>query len=430
MLLAWDTADRLNWGARGANLATRQILENSDGLEYLPGELQVRQEPVGFALPKWISKRVRQRRSRHWWAQAYADLESHFGARFDYLDLRPEVSRRNILNNLDNDHICELHDAVRRHDTIVVDGNGDMIFKEDPRRSLLADLALLELGDYFNKEVYYINSIFADCPITGRNEELAVQCLKALEKCNAVAFRDPRSLELFREMGGREDARCIPDSLFHWYDELKDSRSHLPENGDFVVPFPREQNAHFGRLDFDGDYVCVTGGSRAAFTRQRAYEGYCELVERLQELDPPVYLVPTGVGDHFLYDVAEETGTAIVPTEVPILMGGAILANARLFITGRYHPAIMAAAGGTPCVFLGADSHKTRSLQRMLGYEQPYVFSAIPPPDEHDDILARGRELLSGGRAVRDRIQKDAEARAEEANNLATLINGTEDPSQ
>jgi ADP-heptose:LPS heptosyltransferase len=230
-------------------------------------------------------------------------------------------------------------------------------------------------------------------------------------------------------MGGREDARCIPDSLFHWYEALEESRPHLPKNGDFTVPFPRERTAYLGALDFSGDYVCVTGGSRAAFTRQRACEGYCGLVERLKELGLPVYLVPTGVGDHFLYDVAEETGTAIVPTEVPILMGGAILANARLFVTGRYHPSIMAAAGGTPCVFLGADSHKTRSLQRMLGYDRPHIFSAIPPPDEHDNILARGRELLGSGRAVRRRIQAEAEVRAEEATNLATLVNGTGDAS-
>jgi polysaccharide pyruvyl transferase WcaK-like protein len=122
--------------------------------------------------------------------------------------------------------------------------------------------------------------------------------------------------------------------------------------------------------------------------------------------------------------VAEETDTPIIPGEVPILMGGAILANARLFVTGRYHPSIMAAAGGTPCVFLGADSHKTRSLQRMLGYDDPQVFSAIPYPDEHDDLLARSRELLDGGQPVRDRIQQNAEARAEETAELATLVNG------
>jgi polysaccharide pyruvyl transferase WcaK-like protein len=360
----------------------------------------------------------------------YVKAEARFGGRLDYIEPQPEESVRNILANLDDEYLRRLHDAVRRHDTIVVDGNGDMIFKEDPRRNLLADLALIELGRHFDKEVYYVNSIFADCPITGRNKALAARCLNTLEKCDGVAFRDPRSLKLYLELGGREDARCIPDSLFHWYHDLSNSRPNLPEDGDFVVPYTREDDRYFGRLEFDGPYICVTGGSRAAFTQQKAYEGYCKLVDRLQELELPLYLVPTCGGDRFLHEVAEETDTPIIPGEVPILMGGAILANAQLFVTGRYHPSIMAAMGGTPCVFLGADSHKTQSLQRMVGYEDPHVFSAIPSPDEHDGILARGQELLNGGQTVRDRIQREAEARAEETAELATFVNGTEDPSR
>jgi hypothetical protein len=425
MILAWDSTDRLNWGARGAHLATRQILSNTeDNIERLPGEYQTHVRPINLVLPEWLSCHLRVRRDRKWWARAYMKAERLFGGRLDYIESRPEESLRNILNNRDDDHIRGLYEAVRRHDTIVVDGNGDMIFKADPRRNLLADLALIELGRHFDKEVYYVNSIFADCPVTGRNEPLAERCIHTLEKCDGVAFRDPRSLELYQELGGRDDARCIPDSLFHWYHDLHDARPHIPDNGDFVVPYTQEDDRHFGRLAFDSPYICVTGGSRAAFTPQKAFEGYCDLVERLRELDLPIYLVPTCGGDRFLHDVAEETDTPIIPGEVPILMGGAILANARLFVTGRYHPSILAAAGGTPCVFLGADSHKTRSLQRMLGYDDPQVFSAIPTPDEHDDLLARGRELLDGGQPVRDRIQREAEARAEEAAELTALVNG------
>lgn len=431
MLLAWDTIDRLNWGARGAHVATYQILSGTrQDIERVSGEYQRQSCPINFAFPERISRPIWKRRDQYGWAAAYVQLESLFGTQGDYLDLCPETSRQNILDNLEREPIRQLYEAVRRHDRVVVDGNGDMIFKETPKRNLLADLALIELAHHLGKEIYYVNSIFADSSVTGQNETLARHCVETLRKCDLVAFRDPESLELFREMSGGEDAECIPDSLFHWTDDLRDSRQHLPENGDFLIPYTQERDDYFGTLDFEGDYLCVTGGSRAAFTQQQACEGYCRLVERLQELNLPVYLVPTGAGDRFMYDVAEETGVSIVPAEVPILMGGAILANARLFITGRYHPSIMAAAGGTPCVFLGADSHKTRSLQRMLGYQDPHIFSAIPSSDEHNDILARCRELLSGGRAIRDRIQREAEARAEEAEELATLVNVTEDQTQ
>jgi hypothetical protein len=352
-------------------------------------------------------------------------LEYKLGACPDFIDARPTVSLHNILNNLDDDYVRGLYDAVRRHATVVVDGDGDLIFKKEPRRNLLADLALIELADHLDKEVYYVNSIFSDCPVTGRNETLAERCLETLKKCDAVAFRDPTSLRLARKMDPELGADWIPDSMFYWYDALADSRPQLPDSGDFIIPYPYEAEEIYGKLDFAKPYVCVTGGSRAAFTPGEAFDGYCGLVEQLHRLDYPVYLVPTCGGDQFLQDVAQETQTPMIPAEVPILMGGAILANARLFVTGRYHPSIMAAAGGTPCVFLGADSHKTASLQDLLGYDEQITFSAIPDPEEWDDILGRSEELLSRGQALRDSIQESAQECAEQTTRLTTLVNGS-----
>lgn len=423
MLLAWDTTDRPNWGARGAHLATRALLAETNDVECLAGKYQTRVHAVGFTLPDSIAKPLWGRRGR-WFTDAYVQLEYQLGARPDFVDARPEVSLHNILSNLDDDYIRELHDAVRRHDTIVVDGDGDLIFKEEPRRTLLADLAVIELANHFDKDVYYVNSIFSDCPITGRNEPLADRCLETLKKCDAVTFRDPTSLSLANEMDKDLDADWIPDSMFYLYDDLADPCPQLPERGDFILPYSHEPAVNRGELDFTTPYICVTGGSRAAFTPEEAFDGYCGLIEQLRRLDYPVYLVPTCGGDQFLHDVAQETQTPIIPAEVPILMGGAILANARLFVTGRYHPSIMAAAGGTPCVFLGADSHKTSSLQRLLGYDEPRTFSAIPGPGEWEDILAHGRALMNQGQSLRNHIQQAARGCAEEATRLVSLVNG------
>lgn len=423
MLLAWNTSSHPNWGARGAHVATHRLLQKTGAdLERLPRKYQTLGRPIGFPGPRQVWEALWWRREKPWIAQAYDTLESWFGGRDDFIDPRPEVSRKNILRNLESDYIRALHDAVKRHDVIVVDGNGDMIFKDEPTRNLLVNLALVELGDYFGKEVYYINSIFADCPITGRNQTLATRCINALKKCSAVSFRDPRSLELARDMEENLDAEWIPDSMFYWYDHLSHSESQVPGDGDFIIPYTREDAKYLGDLNFEVPYVCVTGGSRAAFTPEKAVDGYCDLVKQLARLEPAVYLVPTGAGDNFLYEVAEETQTPIVPTETPVLMGGAVLANARLVVTGRYHPSIMAAAGGTPCVFLGADSHKTSSLQRLLGYDEVRTFSAIPGADEREAVVARGRALIDEGRSLRDRIQQAAQRRAEEVTQVVSLV--------
>ncbi len=425
MLLAWDTSNRLNWGARGSHVAMRQLLLQSfDDVECLAGEYQVRAQPIDFLLPDAIARPLWGRRG-NWAIDAYLELEYKCGARSDFIDPRPEVSLRNILDHLDDAYIRGLYEAVRRHDTVVVDGNGDLIFKEEPRRNLLVDLAMIELADHLGKEVYYVNSIFSDCPITGRNQALADRCMKMLKKCDGVAFRDPKSLQLAREMDSELDAEWIPDSMFYWYDVLAESRSELPECGDFLIPYPHEADVSYGQLDFSSPYICVTGGSRAAFTPEKAVDGFCELVERLKRLGDPVYLVPTCGGDQFLHDVARETDTPILPVEVPVLMGGAVLANARLFVTGRYHPSIMAAAGGTPCVFLGADSHKTSSLQRLLGYEDVRTFSAIPDATERDDLLAWSRKLLERGRSLREATQQAVRQCRQDVSRFTTLMNGS-----
>jgi hypothetical protein len=425
MLLAWDTSHRLNWGARGAHVATRHLLEAAcDPLECLPGKYQTQGRPVNFLAPRWVAEPLWWRQNDFWFAEAYVELESALGGRPDFIDPRPDVSLRNILDNLDDEYIRRLYDTVRHHDTIVVDGDGDLIFKAEPRRNLLADLAVIALADYLDKEIYYVNSICSDCPVTGRNQPLADRCLEALKTCDGVAFRDPRSLQHACEIDPELDAEWIPDSMFYWHDDLAGSQSQLPSSGDFIIPYTREADMDYGQLDFSSPYICVTGGSRAAFTPEKAVDGYCGLVEHLRELNLPVYLVPTCAGDQFLHDVAQETGTPIVPVEVPLLMGGAILANARLFVTGRYHPSIMAASGGTPCVFLGADSHKTLSLQRLLGYDDPRMFSAVPDASEWDDIVEWGRDLLEQGQSRRDALQQAARQCAEEATRLSAFVNG------
>ena len=423
MLLAWDTTHRLNWGARGAHVAMSQLLEQSvDAVETLSGQYQTKSYPINYTFPDWMAYPLSRKRDELLAARVYDKVERMAGGEWDYLSEDPRETAKNILDNSEKAFFGNLLRKIEGSKKIVIDGNGDMIFKEEPTRNLRFSLALIELADYLGKEIYYVNAIFSDCPMTGRNETVMKQCVSALRTCDGVAFRDPTSLARARRVDEDLEAEWIPDSLFYWARELRDSGRQLPQNGDFLVPYPREHRSHFGRLDFEEPYICVTGGSRAAKSAEEARDGYCTLVEHLGQLDLPVYLVPTSVGDRFLYGVSEETNIPIVPAEVPILMGGALLANARLFVTGRYHPAIMAAAGGTPSVFLGADSHKTLSIQRVLEYDDPHVYSAIPDREESRAIRKRARELLNDSEGLRDRIEDAARQCARATARLPSLI--------
>ncbi len=152
---------------------------------------------------------------------------------------------------------------------------------------------------------------------------------------------------------------------------------------------------------------------------------YSRLVDAIGQLGYRVYLTENDFPDSFLQQVAKEKGVGIVPADAPILMCGAVLAHARLFISGRYHPSILASLGGTPCIFLESHAHKMGSLARVLEYESLQQFDAFPDDSEIAEIVSAARRYLDQGEALRTRIRQVAKMRCDEATRCQPFCNGT-----
>jgi len=391
-------------------------------VEALPGSYAVSEVIVNLSTPDQVARillrRPQYRLSQWWWK-----MEQKMGALQDYIDEDPAVSCRRILKHrASHPQLSQLVERVERSDAVVIDGNGDMIFKSAPTRNLLFNLALIELARKIGRPVHYVNALVADCSRTGHNEDLARRCVQMLRKCDLVSVRDPRSKDVLAELAPDINAPHVPDSLFAWYPDVQEALADLPDRGDFLLPFGFEIPERLGELRFDEPYICVSGGSRAAWNPTESAKRYIKLVKELQKLGYPVYLVPTCGGDHFLQTVAEQTSSPLIPGEISVFMGGAILAKAQLFLSGRYHPSILAALGGTPCVFFEPDSHKVLSLQAMLGYDDPQHFNAAPREESLDGILDRVRDLLSRSHTMRDQIQAHARQCYEATLELPNLI--------
>lgn len=115
---------------------------------------------------------------------------------------------------------------------------------------------------------------------------------------------------------------------------------------------------------------------------------YCNLIQKIKErVDFQVFLVIVDDGDEFLNEVAKMTNTPIIPMDMPLVAAAKILANSRVYISGRYHPAIMASLGGTPCVFMSSNSHKTESIQELLEYDTVEEFNLLPDDNECTKIV-------------------------------------------
>jgi hypothetical protein len=216
-------------------------------------------------------------------------------------------------------------------------------------------------------------------------------------------------------------ASYLPDSLFAWFPRLAEECVRPPLNGNFLLPHP-EQEEYWDKLDFSRPYICIGGGALAASQPARAIECYQRLVDAMKELGYAIYLTENDGPDEFLQTVAREKQVGIIPVNTPILMCGAVLARARLFISGRYHPSILASLGGTPCIFLGSHAHKMGSLAKVLEYDDGRQFNGFPDEPEIAEIVAAGKKYLAQGDGLRGRIRNVAQRRYEEVLKLPAYL--------
>jgi len=421
-----DNRTSINWG-RAASIALGQLLCGSfditgrvtcDFFDLSTAEAGY----VGTLMPPKYYRHfryllLRRRRPFAW----YIKLERLFGAR-DFISEDPAESIDNLLaHKRRHPALARIYDQAAEADLLVIDGDGDIIFTTPPRRSTLFLLAMIELGIRLKKPVFLVNSMISDCPLTGRNNTTLAAARRLLAQCRAVSLRDPESQEYVQKEMPETNSSFIPDSLFAWFSLYASGNSHPPLNGDFVLPHP-EKDEYWGKLDFSQPYICIGGGALAAREPDRSVQCYARLVDAIRQLGYRVYLTENDLPDSFLQRVAREKDVGIVPVDAPILLCGAVLAHARLFISGRYHPSIFASLGGTPCIFLASHAHKMGSLSRVLEYDVLHQFNASPGDSDIAEIVLIARKYLDQGETLRASIRQVAKLRCDEATSLPAFL--------
>lgn len=429
LLFVGDNRAAVNWG-RGASIALDQLLSGAFDISGRVGgeffDLSTAEAGyVGTFMPpqhyRLFRSLLRRRRRRPFaW---YIKLERLFGAK-DFIAEDPSASIDNLLAHKHRQPtLARIYDQAKEADLLVLDGDGDIIFSTPPRRQTLFLLAMIELGIRLQKPVFLVNSMISDCPLTGRNNTTLAAARRLLQQCRAVSLRDPESLEYVEREMPETNACLIPDSLFAWFSRYDNSNTHPPFNGDFLLPHP-EKDEYWGKLDFSQPYICIGGGALVSSQPDRSVECYSRLVDAIRQLGYRVYLTENDGPDAFLQRVAKEKNIGIVPVDAPILLCGAVLAHARLFISGRYHPSIFASLGGTPCIFLGSHAHKMGSLSRVLEYDAAREFNAFPDNAEIAEIVSTARAYLDQGETLRARIKQVAKLRSDEVNRLPAFLQG------
>jgi polysaccharide pyruvyl transferase WcaK-like protein len=422
-----DNRESANWG-RGASIALGQLLSASFEITgRVAGEMfELSKAEAGivgtFTPPKYYRqfRRALCRRGRRPFSW-YIKIEELFGAK-DFIDEDPSVSVDNLLAHKQrHPTLAQIYDEAAAANLLVIDGDGDIIFSTPPRRQTLFLLAMIELGVRLKKKVFLVNSMISDCPSSGRNETTLAAAKRLFPLCQAVALRDPESLEYVQKEISQANSCLIPDSMFSWFSLYENGGSEPLSNGDFLLP-RSEKPEHLGKLDFSEPYICIGGGASAGSQPERAAQTYARLIDEVSKLGYRVCLTENDSPDSFLRKLAREKNLGIVPANAPIQMCGAVLANARLFISGRYHPSILASLGGTPCIFLATHAHKMGSLSRMLEYQINRQFNTFPDDSEIAQIVSLAKNYLDQGDALRAKIKQVAKVRGDEAIRLPFFI--------
>ena len=428
ILYVADNSDRLNWGCRGTSIALRELLAREHRIVGVAsGKMVEARYPVsdkvsGPIFTK-ISRHLYRRKARKVPVLGPA-LMGTIESLGDPIGISHDLDQ--TLANIEKARAYSpaaqrLFDGFEKCDAVVVNGEGDLIFTTPARQTLLYTLAVCHLALKHGKPVYYVNAMVSPCPRTGINKETVELAASILSRCALFVVRDPASLDFVREHMPNVKATALPDALFSWRNRFMPVDITSPASIERFVPF-FEGTGHAPPKVANGPYIAVSGSSLAARDQARARQSYGNLVRELKKLNIPLLLIPTCTGDAFMSQVAADTGEELLPLDTPILAGAAILANARAFVSGRWHPGIMAALGGTPSVFMGSNSHKTLAIQTQLGYEDPREFNAFPSPEDCVAITARTAALLAEGEARRQRGLDISRRLAAEAESCLDLI--------
>ncbi len=387
---------RENFGCRATSTALRQLLEkNNEIIADITGEITHENGAYNLFYSPLI-KNYRLFSNIHnkklifkvWRKAARFINKNNKPSRYDFIDYNPEKSYKNLIKCLPANPQYSDYD-LRKYDfdAIVINGEGTMIMSAPPRRDTFIYLMMAKWALDLNKKVYFVNTMLSDSTIGSQNKTMIKYTNDVLSKCTFVSVRDPYSLEYAHKYLSDVNAEYISDALFTWNKYLNPDL--LKNSIDYFIPFGQEFKSNtLSGINFTKPYIVISGNSLVINNPNKAIDCYTKLVNFLKNrLDIQLVLLQVCSGDGFLKTVSKNTGVPCIPVEIPVIYGLNILAGASLYLSGRFHPSIMASLGGTPCVFQNSNSHKTNSLQQMLNYKECSVYSAFPEEKEFESIL-------------------------------------------
>lgn len=435
ILYVSDNRCRGNFGCRATSTALSQLIgEKFEIVGHISGAY-TNWSPGNLVFNKhWSEKKyIRKANGKYWrytsqlyfMAHRFMDKHNFFLGKHDFISYDLDKSIENLIKCIPaNPHLKEFDLRQYDFDSIVVNGEGSFIFATPAWRESMILTMLMHWAQKLGKKVYFLNAMFSDDPNSEHNVETINLVSSVLEKCEVVQVREKYSFDYAKQyFPSIKNLQLRPDALFSWFNLINDN--FRIGDGKYFIPFGSETDESYSVFNYSKPYILLCGSSSSLISKnlKETVNVYSKLALKIKESFPNhnVYLIQSCDGDEFLKEVSSKTNIPMIPMETNIIIIGKIISNCDVFFTGRYHPAILGSLGGTPCVFMSSNSHKTKSLQELLEYDILKEFSCMPSEEEMEEIIHLGKKYLSDLR-IREKIKHRAKYLFDEARTIQDLV--------
>ncbi|MGO9856759.1 MAG: polysaccharide pyruvyl transferase family protein [Acidimicrobiales bacterium] len=231
---------------------------------------------------------------------------------------------------------------------------------------------------------------------------------KTLPALDAVAVREPHSLRNLAHYAPDVAVQLIPDSAF----ALTPDDARETSMSDFI----RDRIG-------DAPYFCFDPGPMPLDHRPGRQSALYRLITALKDVTAHAVFVRAGRSDGHIEEIAKETNSLYIDTEVGYREWMTVARDAQFLLTGRYHNPILAAIMGCPSVTLGSSSHKVHGGCEMLEViGNPYDGTDLV--SQTSSIVGHARDYVQHRAEVHGRLTAVCERRRTETMELSSLMSG------